>query len=208
MHRLSTSWLGLFALNLACGAPAELDKDLFPVPGDTGYTDSAIGSAGSTNVTGNGGGPSAGGTGGASVGGGGSAGASSNVPPGNGGTSSMPPAGGAGGSNANGGCPADATTLFNRPAKAGGCADGTCHVPGVVKPDLVSPGVLGRLLNVASTCKGRPYIGPDDSFLIDKIAGQPPECAESMPFFQAQSLSAADEQCIIDWVHEVDGGGG
>jgi hypothetical protein len=204
MQRSSTSLIGLFALHLACGAPAELDTDLFPAPADTGYTDSAIGAAGTPNVTGNGGGPSAGGRGGTGGGGGGSAGA----PPANGGASSTPGAGGAGGGGS--GCPADVTTLFNRPANKGGCADNGCHVAsGGIAPDLVSPGVVQRLLDVPSTCQGIPYIGDDvaDSFLADKIAGHPPKCNQPMPFFQEQALSAADEKCILDWVAQVGGGG-
>lgn len=214
MHRPSTSWIGLLALHLACGAPAELDKDLFPVPGDTGYTDRAIGSAGTNNATGNGGGPSAnagaGGTPAGAVGRGGSGGAggASSNPPASGGASSTPPAGGASGSGS--GCPADVTTLFNRPANKGGCADKGCHVAsGGIMPDLVSPGVVDRLLDVASTCQGIPYIGAgvEDSFLADKIAGHPPKCNQPMPFFQEQALSAADEKCILDWVAQVGGGG-
>jgi hypothetical protein len=186
------------------------------VPGDTGYTDSAIGAAGTANVTGNGGGPSAGGTpgrggsgGSAATGGsGGTGGASTTLPPANGGASSTPPAGGAGGSGS--GCPADVTTLFNRPANKGGCADSGCHVAsGGITPDLVSPGVVERLLDVPSTCQGIPYIGASlaDSFLADKISGHPPKCNQPMPFFQEQALSAADEKCILDWVAQVGGGG-
>jgi hypothetical protein len=208
MHRPSTSWIGLFALHLACGAPAELDKDLFPPPSETGYIDNQIGAAGSTGGNANGGSSGAGGTTAAGAGGG-SGGASSNVPPANGGTNSTSPAGGASGSSG-GGCPADVTTLFNRPASQGGCADKGCHVAsGGIAPDLVSPGVLQRLLNVPSTCQGRPYIGADadDSFLANKIAAEPTACGASMPFFQQASLSDADEQCILDWIDQVGGGG-
>ena len=83
-------------------------------------------------------------------------------------------------------------------------------------PDLVSPGVLSRLLNVASTCKktssgmsvaARPYIGKDDSFLQEKIAGSPnTECGYAMPFLMPQALSEADRKCIVDWINSVKGG--
>jgi hypothetical protein len=116
------------------------------------------------------------------------------------------PAGGASGNN---GCPADVTTLFARPASQGGCGDAGCHVAANgISPDLVSPGVLERLLNKPSTCQGIPYIGADadSSLIVDKISNDPAKCGQPMPFFQKQALSAADEQCIIDWVEMVSGG--
>jgi hypothetical protein len=81
-----------------------------------------------------------------------------------------------------------------------------CHVPGATAPDLVSPGVEMRLVNVTSQCNGRPYIGAADSYLADKIAGSPPECGLAMPFFMPQALSQADEDCILNWIEEVSGG--
>ena len=83
-------------------------------------------------------------------------------------------------------------------------------------PDLVSPNVLSRLLNMPSMCKKtssgmsvppRPYIGPDDSFLLEKIAGSPnSECGYSMPFLMPQALKDADRKCIVDWINSVKGG--
>lgn len=118
--------------------------------------------------------------------------------------------GGAGGSGSppQGGCPDDITVLFKRPGSQGGCEGGGCHQPGGSQPDLVSPNVEDRLLNVASSCKSRPYIGPDDSFLAEKISVAGPDCnGAAMPFLTPQALSAADEQCILDWIDEVASGG-
>ncbi len=236
MHRFSTRLLGLGVLTwLGCGAPAELDEDIFPALGATGYTVTAAGAAstggpintpaangGASNVAvANGGAPSvpAGGRGGGSSvappsGAAGAAGAASAVgmgaggsPPTGGGagqTGSPPAVGGSG--QASGGCPDDITVLFNRPATDGGCDGNGCHRPGGTGPDLVSPNPEARLLDVQSKCMGRPYIGADDSFLVDKISGAPPQCGLAMPFLTPQSLSAADEQCIIQWVEEVSGG--
>jgi hypothetical protein len=97
--------------------------------------------------------------------------------------------------------------LLNRPGTAGGCGGSGCHVPAGVPPDLTSPGVETRLLNVLSSCNQRPYIGAADSFLEEKLVGTPPACGGlPMPFGTPNALSAADEQCIIAWIDEVAGG--
>jgi len=183
------------ALGLAaCGSPSELDEDAFP----TGYA--AAGSSGTTqDVT---------------RGQGGSAGA---VASSGGSSGSLANGGGAGSST--GACPSDITVLFNRPIALGGCTQdgGGCHEAGsVIKPDLVSPNVAARLLNMPSKCsrtstgmsvQPRPYIGKDDSFLEEKIAGTvDSSCGYSMPFLQPDKLSAADRQCIIQWIDQVSGG--
>ena len=161
--------------------------------------------AGGAPAAGNGSTPAAGGAvppaagGGAAPAGGGAAPAGGGAAPAGGGA---PVASGGGA----GGCPDDITLLFNRPITEGGCNGSMCHVPGATSPDLVSPGVEMRLLNVTSQCNGRPYIGADDSFLADKIAGSPPECGLAMPFFMPQALSQADEDCILSWIDEVSGG--
>jgi hypothetical protein len=227
MHPFTRSLLGLSVLSLAaCGAPAELDESLFPLPNATGYDDGAVGVGGAGVNAGLGGGGS---LGGASPGSGGSnsanGGTSGNVSQGGmsplamggganlgGGMGSMgggggQAPGGGGSGNASGGCPDDITVLFKRPANQGGC-DGTgCHIPGGTLPDLVSPNVEDRLVGVAASisCAPRPYIGAGDSVLADKIAGMPTSCGSAMPFLTPQSLSAADEQCILDWIEELSG---
>jgi hypothetical protein len=220
MHRLTTSWLGLGVLAaVSCGAPAELDANLYPGPTDTGYADSdSTGSAGTPL-----GGSGAGGQGSSAVAGSANAGN-------NGGSATPPAAGGPGGGNAAaptggntaapsgggdtppaagsaGGCPDDITVLFNRPLNEGGCASLGCHVAEQgTPPDLVSPNPETRLIDVTSNCNGRPYIGTGDSFLADKISGERPECGQPMPLLATDLLSDADRQCMLDWIDEVSGG--
>jgi hypothetical protein len=203
MQSILTTCAIIGALGLAaCGSPSELDENSFPKLEDTGYESTASGAGGSTVVV-SGGQAGASGGAAASNGGGAQTGGSS---------------AGSGSTVMNGpnGCPSDITMLFNRPSTQGGCASGGgCH-DGAVQPDLVSPNVLSRLLNVASTCKktsagmsvaARPYIGKDDSFLKEKIAGTVnSECGVSMPFFMTQSLKDADRKCIVDWIDSVKGG--
>lgn len=153
----------------------------------TGGTNTG-GTTGGTGTTGNG----AGGTGTPAQGGTGNA---------QGGTGNAQ-----GGTASAGGCPTDITELFNRPGNQGGCADPGCHVPGGTPPDLVSPGVVDRLLNVSSMCNSRPFVGAGDSFLAEKVTTRDPECGSEMPLFQGQALSAQDEQCIVDWIDQVGGG--
>lgn len=224
MHRFSTTWLGLGVLvAFACGAPAELEDNLFP--GE--YTGDETGTAGGQLMgTGNvppaapaappasnvappasappSSSPPAGNTGSTdtpAAGGQVSPPPASDTPPADG-SASPPPAAVAGGA---GGCPDDITLLFNRPAEQGGCGGGACHVPGATAPDLVSPNPELRLVDVTSQCNQRPYIGSADSFLGEKIAGVP-ECGLAMPFFMPQALSADDEACILAWIDEVSGG--
>lgn len=226
MHRLTTSWLGrgawaavsLAAVSLAavsCGSPVELDPNLYPAPDDTGYVSGdSTGSAGTPL-----GGAAAGGQapGGQAPGGQGAdgqaaggqpvgapSGGNATPPAANGDSGGVTPA--AGGGASAGGCPDDITVLFDRPLADGGCAGAGCHVANGTPPDLVSPGLEARLIDVISTCNGRPFIGADDSFLADKISGERPECGSPMPFLSADLLSADDRQCILDWIDEVSGG--
>lgn len=225
MQGFSTGWFGIGIVALAaCGSPSPLDEEAFPSIDQTGYTtasntggSAAVATAGSSGVTG----PSAGA--GGSAGSGTATGTGGSAPAGGsaGSAGSGEASGGMGttaGSGAGGGCPDDITTLFARPSAQGGCTNGGgCHEPGSpVKPDLVSPGVEARLLNVSSSCsktstgasvQPRPYIGGDDSFLEEKIVGKP-GCGSPMPFFAEAALSAADEQCIVDWIAQVSEGPG
>jgi hypothetical protein len=119
-----------------------------------------------------------------------------------------------------GGCPSDITVLFARPSSQGGCTSGGgCHeATSPITPDLVSPGVAARLLNVASRCSRtssgmsvplRPYISATDSFLEEKLTGPvDTTCGITMPFFMDFALSASDRQCMITWIDQVVAGGG
>jgi hypothetical protein len=187
-------------LALSCGSPGELDRSQFPSIEDTGYA--AVGGAGGVmGTSGAGGGVGTGGTGlggaaGTGTGGTGAAGGAAGSV-GTGGSGAQP----------SGNCPDDILVLFNRPGNAGGCAGAGCHIPNNTPPDLTSPGVETRLLNVLSSCNQRPYIGAADSFLEEKLVGTPPACGGlQMPFGMANALSAADEQCIIAWIDEVAAG--
>jgi hypothetical protein len=211
---------------VACGSPQGLEADQFPdrynqavsASGGTAPVASAGsgGSGGSANLggtsgaggsssTGGSGSRANGGSGGTGSAGTGSAGGSGGTGGGQAGTSG---AGGAGGgSQSTGACPDDITVLFKRMSAQGGCGDAGCHSASGLPPDLVSPNVEMRLLNVQSTCQGRPYIGATDSFLLEKIEDMSPACGSQMPFLATQNLSAADRQCIADWIDDVGGGG-
>ena len=187
MYRCSFLLMGLGLLAASCGSPGELDEERFP---DV-YTEIGDGSGGTqTGTAGTGGVAPVGGAGGV-VGGG----------AGTGGTPSQAGAG------STGGCPDDISVLLNRPGNQGGCAGDMCHVPGVQGPDLISPGVEARLLNVASTCMDRPYIGATDSYLKEKITATSP-CGGTfpMPLFTPNALNATDEACIVAWIDQVGAG--
>ncbi len=201
------AWLALLAS--ACGAPGTIDETTFPPLGETGYGDSTAGVGGingTAGVSGTGGaGPS--GTGGAGV-----SGTGGNVPLGSGGTANTAGSGGSpgtggqagGGDGPAGDCPDDIAVLFNRPGSEGGCDGAGCHAPTGLRPDLTSPGVEARLLNIASSCRSRPYISATDSFLANKLVGAPPDCGGyPMPFSTPSALNAADKQCILNWIDEV-----
>jgi hypothetical protein len=214
-------------LIVACGSPQGLEEDEFPDRyaqsaiagggsgavgnGGAGGTGNAGGAGGSSGSAGSGSSSNggSGGSGSAGSGSGGSGSGGSGNASGTGGSGSGSQGGTAGsGSTPSGACPDDITLLFNRPSSAGGCADGGCHTAGGFPPDLVSPNVEMRLLNVASSCQSRPYIGANDSFLLEKVTKAMPACGGAqMPFFAAQNLSAADRQCIADWIDDVGGGG-
>lgn len=207
------------ALLAGCGSPGGLDQEAFPGISDTGYP--GINNTAGTATTPPGGGGSAG---------------SASVPPGGGGVAGTGTSGGAagvgGGIAGNDGMLAGAAgdplgggtggtampvpepscppveELFGRPGAEGGCSGGGgCH-DGAILPDLTSPGVGERLLDVSSNCESRPYAGADDSFLADKISGGTPQCGSPMPFLNSGALSEPDRQCILDWLDELALGGG
>lgn len=233
MYRFFTRPICLGLIAFACGSPGELDESRFPELGDTGYPD-RVGAAGAGTggpLGGSGGGSTGGSsTGGSSTGGsaglggsgtgiggmtpGGGTGGSQGVAGAAGQSGSAGQSGGAGQAGSTGqggtgvepGCPSDILVLLNRPGPMGGCAGGGCHVPGGTPPDLTSPGIEARVLNVASTCQNLPYVGAEGSFIEDKITGAPPTCGAPMPLFAANMLNAADEACIIQWIDDLASG--
>jgi hypothetical protein len=230
---LRTSPICLAALLIvSCGSPQGLEEDQFPDQYDQAATASGGtsgapvgnagrgGSGGSANLGGTSGNGGAGGSSGSGATNGGSGGTGSSGSAGSGnasgaggsgsGQAGTSGTGGSGGAQQQpaGNCPDDITLLFNRPSAQGGCADGGCHVANGFPPDLVSPNVEMRLLNVASNCQSRPYIGAADSFLLEKLEDSTPGCGGAqMPFLAVQNLSAADRQCIANWIDDVGGGG-
>jgi hypothetical protein len=175
MYRSSISSF-LFGIGLAISCgPNDLEETRFPPLNQTGYPN-----------------------------GGGSAGAPSTPPAGAGGTS-MQGSSGASNMGPTMECPDDITQLFDRPSNEGGCRGPGCHLPGGTSPDLVSPNPGERLLNVTSNCNGRPYLGAEDSFLVEKLTNDSPECGAPMPFLMPENLSAEDEACILAWIEEVVG---
>lgn len=87
------------------------------------------------------------------------------------------------------------------------CGVAGCHSAGVQKPDLVSDGVVKRLVDQASSstlCKDRKYIASDGtaSLLLDKLEATPP-CGTTMPL--GGMLSATQHMCLNDWVVSLGG---
>ncbi len=79
------------------------------------------------------------------------------------------------------------------------CAGAACHAGGP-RIDLVSSGVIDRLLDVPSDCGDLLLIDstdPERSYLLNKVSSQP-ECGTPMPV--AGSLSADDLACLEAWV--------
>lgn len=224
MHRFFTGRICLGLIAFGCGSPGDLDQSRFPELGDTGYPDrvgaagagGALGGAGGINAGGsNPGGSNSGGAGGVVGNGGTAPSGGSGGSPGVSGTGGQPASGGTGQGGTGqggagvepGGCPEDITVLTNRPAMEGGCAGPGCHIPQGTPPDLVSPGVEARVLDVmaSAACSGRPYVGASDSVIEEKLTVADP-CGEPMPLFAAARLSAADKACILEWLDELAAG--
>ncbi len=79
------------------------------------------------------------------------------------------------------------------------CAGAACHSGGP-RIDLVSSGVIDRLLDMPSDCGDLLLIDstdPERSYLLNKVSSQP-DCGTPMPV--AGSLSADDLACLQAWV--------
>jgi hypothetical protein len=178
--------VGLLVLGFAaCGSPPALDEKSFPPIAQTGYAQNA----GAT---------------GANAGEGGASGSDGNGAMASAAGSGATTSAAGSGTTASGSCPADIPSLFQRDVSKGGCTQsGGCHESSGQKPDLVSANVQARLLNVASGCNMRPYIGKTDSFLEEKLTDSSPACGTQMPFLMPQALNASDKKCIVDWIHSL-----
>ncbi len=87
------------------------------------------------------------------------------------------------------------------------CVGSICHHAGPVQAahlDLMSPCVADRLVGVASTCDGRLLVDPErpeQSFILDKLENDTPQCGVRMPF--DNYLSAPDLACMQRWVYAI-----
>lgn len=83
------------------------------------------------------------------------------------------------------------------------CADSGCHGPGTTQVDLISAGVVERMLDQPSSqilsCAGRTLIASDgtSSLLLDKLA-DPPPCGSRMPL--RGHVRTQDMRCLHEWV--------
>jgi hypothetical protein len=213
-HALGSSLggLALLAIGVACGTPGGIEDTSFPgvadlrytgVPGRNG-TGGALSRGGNTGRAGTSGVGAGGANGGGGRGGAAGGGSQQNLPP---------------------GCTEDPIALMAKPFQQGGCQDpefGGCHgadPENEESPDLLSPGVLERLLGVAAECDDVPGLvliapgrGLQGSFMANKLT---PDfvCGEAdsgqMPTFPADPNSAvarATRTCLEAWITQVAGG--
>lgn len=91
------------------------------------------------------------------------------------------------------------------------CALSGCHNDGAAQVDLESDGVESRLIGKTASatgqCEDRIFVTTDGSpsLLVQKLEDSPP-CGTKMPI--GVSLSAAEIECINDWVESVSNSGG
>jgi hypothetical protein len=99
-------------------------------------------------------------------------------------------------------------TLFSQT-----CGMSGCHAPPTMHIDLVSDGLVDRLVdhlapdNSVSMCQGKTLIASDGSasLLVDKLKSKPP-CGMEMPY---GSMPTSDQvKCVTDWVTSLQKSGG
>lgn len=119
------------------------------------------------------------------------------------------------------GCSEDPVALMRKSFEVGGCQDpefGGCHErDGGEHPDLESPGVLERLLNVRAECDEVPDLvliregeGLEGSFMANKLSPDFVCGEEQMPAFPAEPSAPqaqATRACLESWIAQVAGGG-
>jgi hypothetical protein len=193
---------------LADGSSPPAGFDSAPLPtasGGTGGTPSPGGTGGSAAATGGTGGSvtSPAGTGGT----GGATGQDGGVrtdagPPRDG--NAAPRDGGGGGADANSAAPQPCSSASEIASKILMPRCAICH--GANMPaaalDLATAGSKARILNKPSiACNGKPLATPDgNGHFFDKLAGAIPGCGNQMPFGGIMPLSAAEVQCLRDWI--------
>jgi hypothetical protein len=100
-------------------------------------------------------------------------------------------------------------TLFSKT-----CGLSSCHSAGTPQIDLVSAGLVDRLVDQlapdnppTSKCQGRTLVSSDGSasLLIDKLSSSPP-CGSPMPLGLA--ATSDQKQCVSDWVASLQKSGG
>lgn len=85
------------------------------------------------------------------------------------------------------------------------CGVPGCHVAGTGRIDLVSDGLVGRLVDqlapdtTGSMCQGKTLVASDGtaSLLVNKLKSPPP-CGSQMPI--GPPATADQVQCVTDWV--------
>jgi hypothetical protein len=101
------------------------------------------------------------------------------------------------------GMPACLTQLFSKT-----CGQGGCHSANTPQIDLVSDGLVGRLVDQlapekpTSKCQGKTLIASDGSasLLVDKLKNPAP-CGSSMPL--GAPATSDQVKCIGDWVSSL-----
>jgi hypothetical protein len=91
-----------------------------------------------------------------------------------------------------------------------GCSGGGCHSGNTFNfpPDLDRDDLFDKLTTDTTLCTSAPrYIdldSPEDSLLLLKIQGNPPEgCGTAMPPPTAEQISAQQKQCLEDWFDDL-----
>lgn len=102
------------------------------------------------------------------------------------------------------------------------CGSSTCHdaKEPAANLDLVSPGVIERLVDVRATCADPDpdddeacvcadrlrvdSLNPDGSYLLEKVNEEFPECDDQMPQL-GQALRSRDAECLRNWILEITG---
>jgi hypothetical protein len=103
-------------------------------------------------------------------------------------------------------CPSDYDVVADLFANR--CGGAACHGEGSAFVDLVSPGVVERVLDQDSPSCSMPFVSstdPASSYLLRKTTDSP-GCGSQMPL--GGSLSAVEQACLQSWVESLASGSG